>query len=123
MSERDLLPDHSSSKEDTEGKDEDSGNLIEAMSPLAPQDLRPGDKQSVDDELALRGPRDEQEEADRCNQTSPEDVHVFPTSNQRIGIRKGNEVWRLGIRTCCGSLARRTSRDKAPPQTVKWKKS
>jgi len=74
VSERDPLLDHSGSEEDTEGNDEESGSLIEAMHPLAPQDLRPGDEESVDDELALPGPRDEQEEADRCNQATPDNV-------------------------------------------------
>ena len=62
--EQDPLPNHTDHEKDTESDDEDSGNLVEAMHLLTPEDLRPGDEESVDDELALHGSRNEQEQTD-----------------------------------------------------------
>jgi len=63
----DRLLDHTDSEKDTEDDDNDSGDLIEDVHPFTPENLRTRDEQSVDDELTLRGPRDEHEETDCGN--------------------------------------------------------
>ena len=86
----DRLLDQPSSKQDTEDDNYDSDSLIEAVHSLAPEDLRAGDQEPIDDEVALRGSGDEHEETDCCNQTSPEYVHCGPPVTQcsRRGIQE-----------------------------------
>jgi len=75
VSESERLLDHSRCEEDAKSGDKDSGNLIEAVHALAPETLRPSDEQPVDDELTLRSPGHEKEQADCSKQASPKNVH------------------------------------------------
>ena len=94
--EQDSLANHTDRKKDTESDDEDSGSLVEAMHLLTPEDLRPGDEESVDDELALHGTRNEQEQTDCGDQTSPGNLHGVPPGNECAKMTKGKQVWSLG---------------------------
>jgi hypothetical protein len=89
------LPNHTDRKEDAESDDKDSGNLMEAVNTLTPEDSRPSDEQSVDDELALHGSRDEQKQTDCGNQATPENVHSAPPVDECMRMTKGRHVWSL----------------------------
>jgi hypothetical protein len=84
VTEKDPLLDHTGNEKDAEDGNKDSDNLMEAVHPFTPEDLRAGDQQPVDDELALRGSGDEHEETDCCNQASPKNVHGPPPAKKHI---------------------------------------